>query len=239
MEEQVIGTSYENEKSRFLAKTYLWMALGLLISGVTACLGAYCYPVAKFLFSSVNGTPVVMISLIVAELILVILFSAKLRTFSVGATITTFVLYSAINGFTMSSIFMIYSIQSIVYSFAASSVMFGVMAIFGLTTKKNLNTFGRYLMMALIGTLVVCLLNMIISAIVGSPLRMVDFLVNIVIVVIFTGMTAYDSQRILVAAEHSDESDDFKKLAVYGAFQLYLDFINMFLRILRIFGRRN
>lgn len=149
-----------------------------------------------------------------------------------------FLAYSVINGITLSSIFIIYRIDSIATAFVSTSVMFFVMALYGATTKKNLATAGKYLMMALIGIIVVSLLEFIMWRLLHINTSVLDILISVATVIVFTGLTAYDSQKVMKVAGHSNGSEDYQKVSVMAALELYLDFINMFLAVLRLFGRR-
>lgn len=235
--------NYENtisEKNKFLARTYAWMSGALLISALSAFIAANSIPIMNFLWGiSSGGTPVGFIVLAILELVLVWTLSARIRKLKLGTVITMFIVYSVINGLTLSSIFWVFSLSSITYCFIASAVMFAVMSIYGMKTKSSLNKAGKYLMMALIGLIAVSLINLLITFITKTPLAWLDWLLSFATVIIFTGLTAYDSQRILRASEHSNGNEDYKKLAIYGALELYLDFINIFLSLLRLFGRKN
>ncbi|MGP1588121.1 MAG: Bax inhibitor-1/YccA family protein [Treponemataceae bacterium] len=228
------------EKNRFLSKTYFWMALALFISAVTAYVSATTPALLNFILGSggrARGFPTGLIFLCIIELALVFFLSTRIRTMSVTSAISVFLIYALVNGMTLSFVFLFFSISSIAYCFVAASAMFFIMAIFGAVTKRNLSSWGYYLTMALIGVIIVSFLQFIIFRITKTPLVMFDLLINFAVIVIFAGLTAYDNQKIMKAAEHADSSDAYRKLAVYGALQLYLDFINIFLRLLRIFGR--
>ena len=174
----------------------------------------------------------------IAEIVIVIALSSMIRKISLQTAILGFIAYSVINGITLSSIFLVYKIESIAAAFAGTSLMFFVMAFYGATTKKNLATFGRYLMMALVGIILVSIVEFLMAAFFKLNTSALDFLIAIASVVIFTGLTAYDSQKIVKVAEHSNGSEDYQKVSVMAALELYLDFINLFLTLLRIFGKR-
>lgn len=226
----------ENEKQKFLSRTYGWMGIALLVSAASAFATASSITLMKMLFG--NGG-MGMIILAIGELALVWWLSASIRSISVTAASVAFVVYSLVNGMTLSSIFYVYSISSIGYCFISAAAMFFGMAFFGAKTKKNLSSMARYLMMALIGVIVASLIQMIVSLVTKQPLAMLDLLISFATVIIFTGLTAYDSQRIMHTAENSNGSDDYKKVSVIAALELYLDFINIFLSLLRLFGRRS
>lgn len=244
MSENFIKTtdSVENEKTKFLAGTYGCMSLGLVLSAVSAWIAVHSPTLLKMLWgiseNGTAGTPVGFIVLALAEIILVWAFSARIRKMKLSSVIITFVAYSIINGLTLSSVFFVYQFSSIAYCFLASAIMFATMSIYGMKTKSSLNKAGKYLMMALIGVITISLVNFIITLITHTALSFLDWIISLATIVIFAGLTAYDSQRILRAAEFSDGQDDYKKLSVYAALQIYLDFINIFLSLLRLFGRR-
>lgn len=176
--------------------------------------------------------------LAIAEIALVFGLSATIRKISLQTATIGFLAYSVLNGITLSSIFMIYQIESIALTFVGTAIMFFAMAFYGATTKKNLATMGRYMMMALIGIIVVSLLEFVMARFFRLNTTMLDFLIAIASVVVFTGLTAYDSQKIMKIAEHSNGSEDYQKVSIMAALEIYLDFINMFLALLRLFGKR-
>lgn len=239
--ERTISLS-ESEQSKFITKTYLWMGLALLISAASAFYtsikifdGERLSAFGLFLYGNkMMGFWIFAI----AEIALVWGLSAVIRKISLQAAILGFVAYSLLNGITLSSIFIIYQIESIAIAFVGTSVMFFVMAFYGATTKKNLATAGRYLMMALIGLIVVSVLEFIMHSFFRLNTSILDFLIAIATIIIFTGLTAYDSQKIIKVAQHSNGSEDYQKVSIMAALELYLDFINLFLTILRIFGKR-
>ncbi len=228
-------TPNEAEKNKFLVKTYAWMGFALALSSVTAFLTSISYNMMYFLL---NHNAAGLIILAAAELALVFILSRNIRTLSTAAAKAMFLAYSVINGITLSTIFLIYSITSISLCFFGAALTFAVMAIYGACTKKNLATLGHYLMMALFGAIIVSLIEIAVKFIFHIDLSIFDWLISLVTLGIFIGLTAYDSQKILKTAERAYNSDDYKKLAVLGALELYLDFINIFLTLLRLFGRR-
>ena len=235
-------TVSESEKSKFITKTYLWMGMALLISALSAFItsnaifkGDELTDFGLFLYGNkMMGFWIFA----VAEIVLVWGLSATIRKISLATATIGFLAYSILNGVTLSSIFIVYQIESIAIAFIATSVMFFAMAFYGITTKKNLATMGKYLMMALIGIIVVSLMEFLMYAVFKLDTSILDFFIAIATVVVFTGLTAYDSQKVMKVGEHSDGSEDYQKVSLMAALSLYLDFINMFLAILRIFGRR-
>lgn len=172
-----------------------------------------------------------------AEIALVVALSFSIRKISLRTAVICFVAYSLLNGITLSSIFIIYEITSIATTFLATSAMFFVMAFYGATTKKNLATAGRYLMMALVGIIIVSLLEAVMRFLFHLNTNFLDFVIAVATVIVFTGLTAYDSQKVMRVARHSNGSEDYQKVSILAALELYIDFINIFLALLRLFGR--
>jgi len=166
------------------------------------------------------------------ELILVIALSAAINRISLTAATLLFVLYSMVNGLTMSYIFLIYEISSIATTFLVCALDFGAMALIGSFTKKDLSAIGRFGLMALIGLIIASIVNMFLKN------EMMDFVISGIGVLLFTGLTAYDAQKIkLMFAEADDASESMQKYALLGSLTLYLDFINLFLYLLRFMGK--
>lgn len=227
-----------SEKSRFLTKTYAWMAFALIISGACAWFTSNSVQMLTLLWGNPLGSSMTgLIVLSVVELGLVWGLTASIRKIGRGTASLLFILYSAINGVTLSSIFLVFSSNSIAYCFLSAAGMFLLMSIYGMTTRQSLAKAGHYLMMALLGLVIVSLVNFIVTRITGQRLDTIDWIISLATIVIFTGLTAYDSQKILAAAEHADSGEAFQKLAIIGALELYLDFINIFLALLRLFGK--
>lgn len=235
------------EKSKFLGRCYGWMALALFLSSVTAFFTA-----ANIFTFSPDGRPVLTalgkilfagngmgyIFLCVIEIALVLFLTAGIRKMSVGAACAFFIVYSIVNGFTLSSIFAVYQITSIANAFLATSITFVLMCLWGSKTKSDLSKLGRYCVMALLGVVLATVLHVVLMLITKAPLAMLDLVISIATVLIFTGLTAYDSQKILRTAENARNNADFKKVAILGALELYLDFINLLLALLRLFGKK-
>jgi FtsH-binding integral membrane protein len=173
--------------------------------------------------------------LIIAELVLVIALSAAIRKLSLTVATIMFVIYSLINGVTLSSIFVAYEIKTIGTVFLITAATFGAMAVLGYTTKKDLSGMGRFMLIALIGVIIATLVNIFFLKSAGF-----DLLLSYAGVLIFAGLTAYDTQKIKEMCNSFEYADaSAQKLALLGALSLYLDFINLFIYLLRIFGRRN
>ena len=216
--------------SVLMRKVYVWMTLALVITGFTAYYVAHSTSFVYTLMSS-SG---LMWGLIIAELALVIGLSAAIHKLSLTVATLMFVVYSIINGLTLSFIFFAYTESSIAQVFFITAGTFGAMAIIGYTTKTDLTSLGKYLFMGLIGIIIATLVNLFFNN------NMVTMIVSYLGVLIFVGLTAYDSQKIkkmCMSFEYADTNA--QKMALLGALTLYLDFINLFIYLLRIFGRRN
>lgn len=221
--------SYQAAVPVLIRKVYLWMTLALAITGLTA----YLVATTPSLINAIFENSLYWV-LIIAELALVFIVSSMIDRLSLSTATILFVLYSIVNGATLSSIFMIYALESIASVFFITAGTFGVMAFIGYTTKTDLTKMGKILLMALIGIVIATLVNMFVKS---SGLQTI---VSYVGVVIFVGLTAYDSQKIkqlLIGAP--EESEMAQKIALLGALTLYLDFINLFLYLLRILGKVN
>lgn len=226
-------------QNTFLARVYGWMTLALCLSGVVAFASAMMMfsPSGEptLLFSFLFGNRFGFLFLSIAELALVWWLSASIRKISAAAATVAYIVYSVLNGLTLSSIFFVYSGESIAVIFFVSAALFAVMSIYGMVTKSDLNSFGRYFFMGLVGVIIASLVNIFLRS--GT----VAWFLSIVTVLLFTGLTAYDTQKLLrasQAAEGMQDTDVFKKASIIGALELYLDFINIFLALLRIFGRK-
>ena len=213
-----------------MRKVYLWMTLALMITGITAAGVANSPNILALIYSS----QVVMWGIIIAEFGLVIYISARLEKLSLSTATTLFALYSILNGAMLSSVFVVYTMTSISKVFFITAGTFGVTALYGYATKKDLSSLGNILFMALIGLVIATVVNVFMKS------AMFDLILSYIGVIIFVGLTAWDSQKIkhmMMVQQDADESA--QKLALIGALSLYLDFINLFLYLLRIFGRSN
>ena len=212
-----------------MRKVYVWMTLALVITGVTA----YGVATSPGLMMAIATNKLLFWGLIIAEFGLVVAISAAINKLSLTTATLLFVLYSVINGATFSFIFAIYTMSSIASVFFITAGTFAVMAVIGYTTKKDLTSMGKILFMALIGIIIATVVNIFLKS---TGLQMV---VSYLGVLIFVGLTAYDSQKIkqmLLMAP--DAGEGAQKIALLGALSLYLDFVNLFIYLLRIFGRR-
>ena len=212
-----------------MRKVYVWMTLALVITGVTA----YGVATSPGLMMAIATNKLLFWGLIIAEFGLVVAISAAINKLSLTTATLLFVLYSVINGATLSFIFAIYTMSSIASVFFITAGTFAVMAVIGYTTKKDLTSMGKILFMALIGIIIATIVNIFLKS---TGLQMI---VSYLGVLIFVGLTAYDSQKIkqmLLMAP--DAGEGAQKIALLGALSLYLDFVNLFIYLLRIFGRR-
>ncbi len=213
-----------------IRKVYTWMALALAITGVTA----YGVAISPNLINLIFGSKMVFFGLIIAELAMVMILTARLNKLSLTSATMMFIGYSVLNGVTLASIFLVYTMSSIASTFFICAATFGVMSAYGAMTKTDLSSMGKLLFMGLIGLIIATLVNVF----VGNS--MLDLIISYVGVLVFVGLTAWDTQKIkmmLADADYMDEST--QKLALIGALSLYLDFVNLFLYLLRIFGKRD
>ena len=213
-----------------MRKVYVWMTLALVITGFTAYGVATSPGVLQLIF----GNQILFWGMIIAELALVIGVSAAINRLSLTTATLMFILYSVINGALFSSIFLIYTASSIATVFFITAGTFGTMALIGYTTKTDLTSIGKYLFMALIGLIIATVVNVFIKS------EGLTYILSYIGVLIFVGLTAYDSQKIKHMLEQApDAGEGAQKIALLGALTLYLDFINLFLYLLRIFGKRD
>ncbi|MCO6180363.1 Bax inhibitor-1/YccA family protein [Ciceribacter sp. RN22] len=218
----------------YMLKVYNLMALGLAITGVAAYL--------SFNLAVDNGQltafgQAIYVSglkwvVIFAPVALVFFMSFRIHAMSVAAAQLTFWIYAALMGLSLSSIFLIYTGQSIVQTFFVTAASFGALSLYGYTTKRNLSAMGSFLIMGLFGLIIASLVNLFLAS------SALDFAISVIGVLIFAGLTAWDTQRIKESYYEADSSDAAGRKAIMGALQLYLDFINLFLFLLRFLGNR-
>ncbi len=211
-----------------MRKVYVWMALALVITGVCA----FGVANSPHLMTALYSSRAAIWILLIAELGLVFYTTARIDKLSLSTATTLFIIYSALNGVTLSSIFLVYTMTSITEVFFISAGTFGAMALYGYVTKTNLAKIGNILFMGLIGIIIASVVNMFLQS------SGFDLILSYIGVLLFVGLTAWDSQRIKQAlAMQPDMSESSQKIALLGALELYLDFINLFLYLLRIFGK--
>jgi FtsH-binding integral membrane protein len=214
---------------RFIAKVYWWMFVALLTTG-----GVSYYTVSnRGILSALAAHPGTMMILIFAELGLVIALSAAINRLSASLATAMFFLYAALTGVTLSLVFAIYTSESLASTFLICAATFGATAFYGSVAKRDLTSVGNLAFMGLIGIIIASVVNMFFSS--SSLFTAISYIG----VVVFVGLTAYDSQKIKeMGVYFAEGSDAERKGAIIGALRLYLDFINLFLMLLRIFGRR-
>lgn len=210
-----------------MRKVFVWMTLALAITGLTA----YGVATSPALLSLIFSSKVTFFGLIIAEFALVFAISGAINRLSLSTATLLFILYSVVNGATLSSIFFAFSVATIGKVFFITAGTFGAMALVGYTTKTDLTSMGKLLFMALLGIIIASVVNMFVAS---SGL---DLILSYVGVLVFVGLTAYDTQKIKQMCQAApDAGESTQKLALIGALSLYLDFINLFLYLLRIFG---
>ncbi|WP_293525724.1 Bax inhibitor-1/YccA family protein [Prevotella sp.] len=210
-----------------MRKVFVWMTLALAITGLTA----YGVATSPALLSLIFSSKVTFFGLIIAEFALVFAISGAINRLSLSTATLLFILYSIVNGATLSTIFFAFSVATIGKVFFITAGTFGAMALVGYTTKTDLTSMGKLLFMALLGIIIASVVNMFVGS---SGL---DLILSYVGVLVFVGLTAYDTQKIKQMCQSApDAGESTQKLALIGALSLYLDFINLFLYLLRIFG---
>ncbi len=216
----------------FIRSVYNWMGLGLALTGLVAYFTAHSQTMVQLIF----GNSFLFFGLIIAELILVFFISARINRMSASTATALFLVYSILNGLTISFIFLVYSQSSIASTFFICAATFAACSIYGYVTKKDLTSLGGFMFMGLIGIIIATLVNLFIQS---SAMSMI---ISYLGVFIFIGLTAYDTQRLKNMALSQPaglEAGVIRKGAIMGALSLYLDFINMFLFMLHIFGGRD
>jgi hypothetical protein len=215
----------------FIRSVYNWMGIGLALTGFIAYYVSNDAAIQNLIF----GNKIVFFGLIIAELGLVLAISARVNKMQASTATALFVLYAALNGATLSAIFLIYTSSSITSTFFICSATFIACSVFGMTTKRDLTSMGGFMAMGLIGILIASVVNIFIKS---SAMNMI---ISYIGVIVFVGLTAYDTQKLKnMAMTQPDglEAGVIRKGAILGALSLYLDFINLFLMLLRILGNR-
>ena len=222
---------------KFLASVFAYMTAALAVTGIIAYVvgGINDGALFKDMFFTATGISPLFYVAVFAPIGLVLLMSMAFNRLSSVAMLGIYILYAALMGLSMGAIFLIYTIGSISSVFFITAVTFGIMALIGYTTKTDLTKMGSILMMALIGLVIASIVTMLIPG--ENP--MITFGMNCLGVVIFCGLTAYDMQKLKnIGAEVSAGTEQASKMAIMGALALYLDFINLFMFLLRLFGDR-
>ena len=217
------------EQQRFMVRVYNWMTAGLAITGFMA----FYVSNNETIMSIIFGNPILPIVLMIAQIGLVFWLASRVMQMSVSQATGVFMLYAGLTGITFSFIFVVYTSASITSTFLVTAGTFGAMSLYGYTTKKDLTSWGSFLFMGLIGIIIASVVNMFMQS------TMMHMIITYAGVLIFVGLTAYDTQKIkemnILGNEGTDEDT---KEAIRGALTLYLDFINLFLMLLRLMGDR-
>jgi FtsH-binding integral membrane protein len=223
----VVDAAAENR--RFLTRVYGWMSAGLAVTGLVALMVAS----SETLIRAILLNRFVFYGLLIAELAAVWSFGSIAKRFSSGVAAAAFFTYATLNGLTFSVIFLVYTASSIGGTFFITAGTFGAVSVYGAVTKRDLTGMGSFMFMGLIGIVIASVVNIFLGS------EMVSFLLGYIGVIVFTGLTAYDTQKILALNVIGNEgTDEDRKEALSGALILYLDFINLFLSLLRLMGRR-
>ncbi len=219
----------EELQRAFILKVYSWMMAGLMITGIMALFTVNFEPLLQFVFA----TRFAMLGLVAVQLGLVVWLSARVEKMSAATATMIFLGYSALTGVTLSVMFLIYTAASLAVTFFATAGMFGVMSLYGYVTRKDLSGLGTFLMMGLVGIVIGSIVNMFLA---NSTVYWITTYIGIFI---FVGLTAYDTQKIKMMSQMSLQGGEAEqKGAIIGALRLYLDFINLFLLMLRVMGNR-
>ncbi len=209
-----------------MSKVYLWMTLALVVTGMTAY---YVASTPAILYAIVSNQ-IAFWGLFIGELVLVFVLSSRIMSLSFVTASLMFVIYSIMNGVFFSFILLAYTEQSIATTFLITAGTFGAMSLFGFVTKRDLSAMGRILFMLLIGLIIATVVNIFMKA------EGLTLILNYAGVVIFVGLTAYDTQSIKQMLQEHGDKEGAEKIALLGSLSLYLDFINLFIYLLRFFG---
>ena len=232
MENDSSTIALEKKKSAQMAvfrQVYIWMSLALFITGMTALIVSGNNDLTYSLLSN----PVLFWGLIIAEFVLVYVLAGRIDRMSMQTATIVFIAYSIINGVTISLLFLMYTSESIAATFFITAGTFGVMSLYGYMTKRDLSSWRSIFFMALIGIIIASITNIFLKS------ETIYWIITYVGVLVFVGLTAYDTQRTKEAIMRSEVNETAYKIALIGALNLYLDFINLFIYILRIMNRRN
>jgi FtsH-binding integral membrane protein len=224
-----ISEIQEQEQARFIAKVYGWMGFALSITAIVAMLTVASPGMLDFIF----GTRYVFVGLIIGELICVGALVGAINRFSLQVATAIFVGYAILNGLTFSVIFLVYTSSSIVSTFFITATTFGIMSTYGYFTRRDLTSVGNLCLMALVGLIIASLVNLFFNN------AAIYWITTYVGILIFIGLIAWDTQKIKLMYQSGElEGENVGKGAIMGALSLYLDFVNLFLLLLRLFGKR-
>jgi len=217
----------------FILKVYMWMTAGLFLTGIISIAPILILGEEKY-YELLSENIIFIYMLMGVELLIVFGLSFLINKIPSIVAFFAFVIYASLNGITLSPIFLIYTGASIFSTFFICSAMFGALSVLGFVIKMDLTKFGSFLIMALVGLIIASVVNLFLGS------SMLDWIISFVGVAIFVGLTVYDTQKLKnMAGSVDSSSEDGKKASVMGALTLYLDFINLFLLLLRLLGRRN
>lgn len=218
-------TSLQNS---FVAKVYGWMTIALAITGFTSLFIAS----SPGILNAVYGNQFLFWGLLIGELVLVFVISGAIQKMSSSTATLLYLLYSVLNGVTMAFIFIVYTKTSIASTFFITAGTFGIMSIYGFVTKSDLTKLGNLLLMVLIGVIIAAVVNIFLKS------TTLGWIITIAGIIVFVGLIAYDTQKIKQIGNASLDDETRKKMSIIGALALYLDFINLFLLLLQLFGAR-
>jgi FtsH-binding integral membrane protein len=215
----------------FFRKVYNWMAAGLILTAITA----HAVASSETMVATLYASPGLLMTLVIVEVGLVFFLSLRINHISLATASMLFVIYSILNGVTLSSILLVYTGESVFCAFLTTAGMFGAMSVYGLYTKRDMASMGGFLMMGLWGLIIAMIVNMFLGS------SMLDLVISGIGVLVFMGLTAYDTQYLRELGGSMDVNgidDQPRKLVIIGALKLYLDFINLFIYLLRFIGNR-
>ncbi len=229
MDEYQVRTPSYAISNTFLRGVYLWMSLGLFLTGGVA----YYVATSEVILRTLVTNPILIFVLILGELGLVFAISGAISKMSASTATILFMIYSALNGLTLSFIFLVYTSASITKTFMVCGSMFAAISLYGYTTSRDLSSWHSFLFMGLIGVIIASIVNIFFHS------SQMEFVISIIGIIVFVGLTAYDTQKLkqLAQTAPSDNSSVLQKGTILGALTLYLDFINLFIFLLQIFGR--
>ncbi|MBU0475075.1 MAG: Bax inhibitor-1/YccA family protein [Bacteroidetes bacterium] len=229
MSSEIMTLSIEQiEERTFIGKVYRWMGIGLFLTAITA----YFVASSESLVYALASNSILFFGLLIAEFGLVIYLSARIQKMSAETATAAFVIYSVLNGITLSLLLLVYTGASVASTFFTTALTFSAMSAYGYFTKRDLTTMGSYLQMGLIGLIIASVINIFWAN--GT----MYWIISYVGVLLFVGLTAYDTQKIKKMGAVVEGVQTTQKMAIMGALTLYLDFINLFLMLLRILGDR-
>jgi FtsH-binding integral membrane protein len=225
---RIVNADAQLRQSSIISQVYAWMTAALLVTGAVAASTANSPALMNLIF----GNPFAIWILFIAEIGMVIGLSAAINRLSPGAATTLFLAYSVVTGLTLSSIFLVYTSASIASTFFITAAMFGIMSLYGYVTQRDLTRLGNLLVMALLGFFIASIVNFFLQS------AALYWIVTYAGILIFVGLIASDTQKIKRLGQQATDDSSVRRIAILGSLMLYLDFINLFLLLLRLFGSR-